>query len=142
MSESEKTAFCIDCCCEQPYVVSERNVQARVSDVLVIYTEKIAHCPICGAEMYVPELNDENCAAREKAYADKIAVPDREATIRSNIMPGLRVKIVLKEDQPSGKLTEGVVDAILTNSANHPRGIKVRLKSGLVGRVRRIVKEG
>jgi uncharacterized repeat protein (TIGR03833 family) len=58
---------------------------------------------------------------------------------RSDIRPGLRVAIVLKEDQGSGKRTEGVVRDILTNSATHPHGIKVRLESGLVGRVQEIL---
>jgi len=59
-------------------------------------------------------------------------------TTRSNIKPGLRVSIVLKQDQRSGNLTEGVVQNILTNSATHPHGIKVRLESGEVGRVKEI----
>ncbi len=59
-------------------------------------------------------------------------------TIRKNIQRGLSVKIVLKQDQRSGKLTEGVVKDILTNSPNHHHGIKVRLESGLVGRVKEI----
>ncbi len=54
---------------------------------------------------------------------------------RGNIFPGLRVAIVLKKDQPTGKLTEGVVKDILTSSPTHPHGIKVRLESGEVGRV-------
>lgn len=54
---------------------------------------------------------------------------------RNNIKPGLKVSIVLKQDQPTGRLTEGVVADILTNSADHPHGIKVRLESGEVGRV-------
>ena len=58
---------------------------------------------------------------------------------RKNIKPGLLVKIVLKEDQRSGKLTEGVVKDLLTNSAVHPHGIKVRLEDGQVGRVQEIV---
>ncbi len=58
---------------------------------------------------------------------------------RLNIEKGLKVKIVLKKDQRSGKLTEGVVQDILTNSANHPHGIKVRLTSGDVGRVKEIL---
>ena len=58
---------------------------------------------------------------------------------RANIKPGLRVKIVLKQDQTLGKLTEGIVKDILTNSATHPHGIKVRLMSGAVGRVKEIV---
>ena len=56
--------------------------------------------------------------------------------IRSNISVGISVNIVLKQDQRSGKLTEGVVQNILTNSPTHPHGIKVRLTNGLVGRVK------
>lgn len=57
---------------------------------------------------------------------------------RIDIKPGTRVSIVLKEDQQSGKLTEGIVKDILTRSAAHPHGIKVRLQSGQVGRVKEI----
>ncbi|KKB34765.1 YwbE family protein [Bacillus thermotolerans] len=60
-------------------------------------------------------------------------------TRRENIKPGLKVKVVQKQDQRSGKLTEGVVARILTNSATHPHGIKVKLESGLVGRVKEII---
>jgi uncharacterized repeat protein (TIGR03833 family) len=56
-------------------------------------------------------------------------------TNRENIYPGLHVAIVLKQDQRTGKLTEGVVQDILTNSPTHPHGIKVRLVTGKVGRV-------
>ena len=59
-------------------------------------------------------------------------------TSRINIRPGLKVSIVLKADQSSGRLTEGLVKDILTNSAFHPHGIKVRLVSGQVGRVKEI----
>lgn len=61
-----------------------------------------------------------------------------DGTRRSDIRPGLRVSIVLKKDQKTGKLTEGVVKDILTNSPLHPHGIKVRLESGEVGRVKKI----
>jgi uncharacterized repeat protein (TIGR03833 family) len=57
---------------------------------------------------------------------------------RRNIRPGLTVDIVLKKDQGSGRLTRGVVRDILTKSANHPHGIKVRLIDGQVGRVKKI----
>ena len=57
---------------------------------------------------------------------------------REDIRPGLRVAVVLKKDQSSGRLTEGVVADILTNSSFHPHGIKVRLTDGRVGRVREI----
>ncbi|GMT46636.1 MAG: hypothetical protein IEMM0007_0202 [bacterium] len=59
---------------------------------------------------------------------------------RLNITQGIRVRIVLKQDQKSGKLTEGVVKDILTNSPSHPHGIKVKLDSGEVGRVKEICK--
>ena len=59
---------------------------------------------------------------------------------RSHVKPGIRVKIVLKQDQRSGKLTEGIVKNILTNSSTHPHGIKVRLTDGKVGRVQTIIK--
>jgi len=60
---------------------------------------------------------------------------------RADINRGARVQVVQKQDQRSGKLTEGTVDEILTNSATHPHGIKVRLLSGVVGRVKVIIPE-
>ena len=59
---------------------------------------------------------------------------------RSQIKPGIHVKIVLKQHQRSGKLTGGIVKDILTNSSTHPHGIKVRLTDGKVGRVQSIIK--
>lgn len=59
-------------------------------------------------------------------------------TERKNIQIGGEVSIVLKQDQRTGKLTEGVVQAILTKSPQHPHGIKVRLEDGQVGRVKEI----
>ena len=61
-----------------------------------------------------------------------------EGTKRANIKIGAQVSIVLKQDQRTGNLTEGVVEKILTNSPNHPHGIKVQLDSGEVGRVKHI----
>lgn len=58
---------------------------------------------------------------------------------RSNIKPGIKVLVVQKQDQRTGKLTEGVVKDLLTNSSTHPHGIKVRLESGIVGRVQKIL---
>ena len=58
---------------------------------------------------------------------------------RVQLKPGLRVRIVLKQDQPTGKLTEGVIKDILTSSPTHPHGIKVRLTSGAIGRVKEMV---
>ena len=60
-------------------------------------------------------------------------------THRKDIHPGQTVRIVLKADQRSGKLTEGIVQTILTKSPQHPHGIKVRLTDGQVGRVKEIV---
>ena len=57
---------------------------------------------------------------------------------RENIKIGQEVEIVLKEDQKTGKLTQGIVSEILTSSSFHPRGIKVRLEDGQVGRVQNI----
>ncbi len=57
---------------------------------------------------------------------------------RKNITPGTKVAIVLKQDQRTGKLTEGIVKDLLTNSPNHPHGIKVRLTDGQVGRVQEL----
>jgi uncharacterized repeat protein (TIGR03833 family) len=59
---------------------------------------------------------------------------------RADLVPGTNVKIVLKADQRSGKLTEGTVKDILTKSSFHPHGIKVRLTDGQVGRVKEINK--
>jgi uncharacterized repeat protein (TIGR03833 family) len=64
-----------------------------------------------------------------------------DGRIRSNITRGLEVLIVLKRDQRTGKLTRGKVKDVLTRSSNHPRGIKVRLEDGRIGRVREIVAE-
>ncbi len=58
---------------------------------------------------------------------------------RGNIRPGIRVEIVLKEDQRTGKRTTGIVKDILTSSAFHSRGIKVRLEDGRIGRVQEIL---
>lgn len=60
-------------------------------------------------------------------------------TERKNIKPGIRVRIVQKEHQRTGQLTEGIVKDILTNSAVHHRGIKVRLQDGVIGRVQEIL---
>lgn len=58
---------------------------------------------------------------------------------RTDIKPGAHVRIVQKQDQRSGILTEGIVKDILTNSPTHPHGIKVRLENGAVGRIKEII---
>ncbi|MFA9556353.1 YwbE family protein [Evansella sp. AB-rgal1] len=58
---------------------------------------------------------------------------------RKDIVPGIEVNIVLKQDQLTGKLTRGIVKDVLTKSSNHPHGIKVRLQDGQVGRVKEVL---
>ncbi|WP_024615302.1 YwbE family protein [Clostridium sp. Ade.TY] len=60
-------------------------------------------------------------------------------TRRADLKLGMKVMVVQKQDQRSGKLTEGVIQRILTNSPNHHRGIKVMLEGGIVGRVKEII---
>ena len=60
---------------------------------------------------------------------------------KKDVRPGLRVDIVLKQDQPTGRLTRGIVKDVLTKSSYHPHGIKVRLETGEVGRVKEVVGE-
>ena len=65
----------------------------------------------------------------------------KNGTVRTDIKAGMRVNIVQKQDQRSGRLTCGIVRDILTRSGLHPHGIKVRLDSGIVGRVREILND-
>ncbi len=60
---------------------------------------------------------------------------------RKDVRPGLAVRIVLKQDQRTGRLTNGTIKDVLTKSSHHPHGIKVRLETGEVGRVKEIVRE-
>jgi uncharacterized repeat protein (TIGR03833 family) len=62
-----------------------------------------------------------------------------DGTVRNNIRIDMKVLVVQKQDQRSGKLTEGIVMRVLTNSMNHPRGIKVMLEGGIIGRVQKIL---
>jgi uncharacterized repeat protein (TIGR03833 family) len=64
-----------------------------------------------------------------------------EGTIRANIKPGMLVLIILKKDQRTGTLTEGIVKDLLTSAPKHHRGIKVRLEDGQIGRVQKIIEE-
>ena len=74
-------------------------------------------------------------ASPEPPPPPALVATNASGTYRRNVRAGMRVGIVLKEDQPTGELTVGIVRDLLTNSEEHPRGIKVRLLSGLVGRV-------
>jgi uncharacterized repeat protein (TIGR03833 family) len=64
-----------------------------------------------------------------------------DGTNRVNIKPGIRVNIILKKDQRSGTLTEGIVKDILTSAPKHTHGIKVRLEDGQIGRVQEILED-
>ncbi len=66
-------------------------------------------------------------------------IDNKDGRIRENLKPGLRVNIVLKKDQRTGKLTEGVIKDLLTKVPRHHRGIKVRLENGDIGRVQEIL---
>ncbi len=64
---------------------------------------------------------------------------ERDGRIRANVRAGLRVRVVEKQNQRTGTLTEGIVQKLLTKSPDHPHGIKVMLESGVVGRVKEIL---
>jgi uncharacterized repeat protein (TIGR03833 family) len=81
----------------------------------------------------IRECHYRNCLG-EEVDAQRMTINNR-----SNSAPGMRVKVVRKEDQRSGALTEGVVRDLLTKSPSHPHGIKVRLENGIVGRVKEIM---
>jgi uncharacterized repeat protein (TIGR03833 family) len=93
----------------------------------------------CEDNRTCPVLDDfEYSKSKIQNLKSKIEMPHRQ---RKNIRPGLRVAIVLKQDQRTGRETIGTVKDLLTNSANHPHGIKVRLTDGQVGRVQKILPE-
>jgi uncharacterized repeat protein (TIGR03833 family) len=105
-----------------------------------------------GRDLLVMTDDDETVAAvlRDAGAGEVKIVPRRPpadlsqagepgGTLRAQIRRGLRVAVVQKADQETGALTEGIVRELLTSSPEHPRGIKVRLESGVVGRVRRIL---
>jgi uncharacterized repeat protein (TIGR03833 family) len=76
------------------------------------------------------------CLPAQKFYQKRM-----KGNFKKNIKPGQLVKVVQKQDQRSGELMEGVVATILTKSPQHPHGIKVRLDTGEVGRVKEILEE-
>jgi uncharacterized repeat protein (TIGR03833 family) len=78
-------------------------------------------------------------SVREASLLCACYTSNMDGQTRSSIKPGMTVLIVLKQDQRTGKLTKGIVKDILTKSPTHPHGIKVRLESGAVGRVKEIV---
>jgi len=98
------------------------------------------------ASEWLKKIGDVRKLTEEKTTPAKAASPvpaappltatNASGTYRRNIRPGMKVAIILKEDQPTGELTTGVVRDLLTSSDEHPRGIKVCLQSGQVGRVK------
>lgn len=98
------------------------------------------------ASEWLQKVGDVRNLPEEKPALAKVASPvpaapalvatSASGTYRRNIRAGMKVGIVLKEDQPTGELTIGVVRDLLTSSDEHPRGIKVLLQSGQVGRVK------
>ena len=91
---------------------------------------------------FIQNLKVDNSGRKEKVpkKTENIKIKSKtEGTSRKNIKPGIKVKIVQKHHQKTGELTEGIVKDILTNSQNHHRGIKVRLESGIVGRIQEIL---
>jgi uncharacterized repeat protein (TIGR03833 family) len=115
---------------------------ARVDDAAVILEGSLKE----RASEWLQKVGDLRNLTEDKPAPAKAASPVPAApplvattasgTYRRNIRPGMKVAIVLKEDQPTGELTTGIVRDLLTNSDEHPHGIKVRLQSGQVGRVK------
>jgi len=82
---------------------------------------------------------------RRKFVGVRHGILDHNGTMngqtRSQIQPGMKVRVVEKQHQRNGKLTEGIVQRILTKSPRHPHGIKVMLENGIVGRVKEIIQQ-
>ena len=92
-----------------------------------------------GGEKNSKDSPDFHCDSCEKNFNASADSPDKRGQTRSNLKSGLHVAIVLKADQSTGKLTEGIIKDILTGDSFHHRGIKVRLTDGQVGRVQKIL---
>jgi uncharacterized repeat protein (TIGR03833 family) len=126
--------------------------RARLNDLGARWRRRLGDVVLEGADLLVMAtaaervaglLREEGAAevaiVRRPPAADLARAGEPGGTRRADVRRGVRVAIVLKADQESGALTEGVVRDVLTGSSVHPRGIKVRLESGQVGRVRRIL---
>lgn len=94
-------------------------------------------CPECAGLGFIPTDHENDRPATTKPGRHQ----SRGDGQRAKLHPGLWVRIVQKQDQRSGRLTAGIIKDILTRSASHPHGIKVRLETGEVGRVKEIVPE-
>lgn len=111
--------YCDECGC---WIPNTANAEMRKEGV-------IAYSHIC--ENGICSMSNGEIPGVRK----HVGKPSPACCIRANIRPGMEVDIVLKKDQPTGTLTRGIVKAVLTNSHSHPRGIKVMLTNGSVGRV-------
>ena len=65
---SKRTAYCLNCNCKQPYITRHKYESVSVRGIEIEYIEHNAYCAVCGAEVYVPEINDMNAREREKAF--------------------------------------------------------------------------
>jgi len=104
----------------------KETLSIKIIPAPIVRTVRIRSFPLCPRGLRYNKLKN----SQENNFMD--------GTRRADIKKGLRVSIVLKKDQQTGKLTEGIVKDILTNSPAHPHGIKVRLQSGEIGRVKKI----
>ena len=112
-------------------ICKECNTQLKEEKRLHFINDKWYFIPTFICEVH-------GMAIRQRDIVDKnIVIPQK--SLRKYMTKGLHVKIVLKKDQPTGKLTEGYVKDVLTNSPEHWRGIKVRLEDNQVGRVQEIL---
>lgn len=114
--------YCDECGC---WIPNTANAEMRKEGV-------IAYSHIC--ENGICSMSNGEIPGVRK----HVGKPSPVCCIRANIRPGMEVDIVLKKDQPTGTLTRGIVKAVLTNSHSHPRGIKVMLTNGSVGRVQEL----
>jgi uncharacterized repeat protein (TIGR03833 family) len=89
----------------------------------------------------IPESTAKKYLDPLRSFEEKPMGPQTNGTQRTSVRIGLVVDVIQKEDQRSKKKTRGIVQEILTNSVSHPHGIKVRLKSGQVGRVVKIIQQ-
>ena len=90
-----------------------------------------------GRKEFLERIDAKDAVSKNTAVSDNEVKNDN--TNRTHVKPGIKVLIVQKQHQKTGELTEGIVKDILTSSKNHHRGIKVRLQSGIVGRVQKIL---
>ncbi len=122
--------YCDECGC---WIPNTANTEMRKEGV-------IAYSHICEngvCDMTNGEILDtpQNRKRKAETVRKHIGKPSPACCIRANIRPGMEVDIVLKKDQLTGTLTRGIVKTVLTNSHSHPRGIKVMLTDGSIGRV-------